>query len=62
LLVSNGCLVTAVGFISLLYVERPAGLLVAAAAWLVAGALFGAVPFTDPYRNEHRGQRKRGRR
>jgi hypothetical protein len=58
LLVGNGCMVFAVGLISLLYVERPAGILVAAAAWLLAGLLFGAVPFTDPYRHERQNRRQ----
>lgn len=60
LLVSNGLLVIAVGFVCLLYVERPAGFLLAAGFWLLAGLLFGAVPLTDPYRHERpRGRRRR---
>jgi hypothetical protein len=59
LLVGNGCIVSAVGVIAVLYVERPAGILVAAGAWLLAGLLFGAVPFTDPYRHERQNRRQR---
>lgn len=60
LLVSNGLLVIAVGFVCLLYVERPAGFLLAGGFWLLAGLLFGAVPLTDPYRHEQvRGRRRR---
>jgi hypothetical protein len=58
LLISNGLLVAAVGFISLLYVERPAGFVVAGAAWLLAGMLFGCIPFTDPYRSERTNRRR----
>ncbi len=61
LLVSNGLLVIAVGFVCLLYVERPAGVLFAAGFWLLAGLLFGAVPLTDPYRHEQVRARRRRR-
>jgi hypothetical protein len=53
LLVSNGLLLIAVGFMCLLSVERPAGSLFAAGFWVLSGLLFGAVPLTDPYRHEH---------
>jgi hypothetical protein len=59
LLVSNGLILTVVGFVSLLYVERPAGFLLAAGFWLFAGLLFGSVPLTDPYRHERVGRRRR---
>jgi hypothetical protein len=59
LLVSNALILTAVGFVSLLYVERPAGFVAAAGCWLLAGLLFGAVPLTDPYRHERVGRRHR---
>lgn len=59
LLVSNGILITVIGFICLLWVERPAGFLIAGAAWLASGLLFGAVPYTDPYRHERLEPRDR---
>jgi hypothetical protein len=52
LLISHGFLLSAVGFISLFYVERPAGVVAAGGAWLLAGLLFGCIPFTDPYRRD----------
>ncbi len=59
LLISNGLLLIAVGFVSLLYVERPAGILLGAGFWLIAGLLFGGVPRTDPYRHERVPRRRR---
>ena len=59
LLISNGLLLVALGFVSLLYVDRPAGILLAGGFWLFAGLLFGAVPRTDPYRHERVGRRHR---
>jgi hypothetical protein len=50
LLVSNAVVLTAVGGISLAFVERPAGVIGAAGCWVFAGCLLGLVPLTDPYR------------
>lgn len=52
LLVSNAVTLTVVGFLSLLYVERPAGIVGAAALWLFAGGLLGCVPYTNPHRGD----------
>ena len=41
-----------VGGIAAAYVERPAGLVFAGGAWLMAGVLFCCLPLTDPYRGE----------
>jgi hypothetical protein len=54
LLVSNAIVVTAVGGLSLAYVERPAGVIGAALCWIFAGCLLCAVPYTDPYRPPRR--------
>jgi hypothetical protein len=54
LLVSNGILVSIVGLLCLLYVDRPSGLVLAGLAWAFAGVLFACVPLTDPYRREER--------
>lgn len=50
LLVANAVTVSAIGAISLAYVQRPAGVIGAALCWIFAGGLFGLVPYTDPYR------------
>jgi hypothetical protein len=50
LLVSNALVVTAVGGLSLAFVEHPAGVIGAALCWLFAGCLLGLLPYTDPYR------------
>jgi hypothetical protein len=52
LLITNGCLLAAVGVISFLYVERPAGLVGAGLMWAVAATLFACVHYTDFYRHE----------
>lgn len=52
LLVSNAVTLTVVGFLSLLYVERPAGLVGAVGLWSGAGCLLGCVPYTDPHRGD----------
>ena len=52
LLISDGLIVAVVGLLCVLYVDRPAGLVAAAGAWLLAGLLFGAVRYTDPYRGQ----------
>jgi lipopolysaccharide export LptBFGC system permease protein LptF len=61
LLVSNAIVVTAVGGLSLAYVERPAGVIGAALCWLFAGCLLGLVPRTDPYRPQKRPRSPRSR-
>jgi hypothetical protein len=53
LLVSNGIILTAVGVLFVLYVDRPAGFIGAAGFWAVAAILFGCVRRTDPYRPGH---------
>ena len=52
LLLANGLLLTAVGLISFLYVQRPAGFVFAGLAWATAGVMFGCIHFTDFYRHE----------
>lgn len=54
LLVSNAIVVTAVGGISLAFVQRPAGEIGAAICWIFAGCLLGLLPYTDPYRQVRR--------
>jgi hypothetical protein len=54
LLVSNAIVLTAVGGISLAFVERPAGEIGAALCWIAACCLLGLLPRTDPYRVERR--------
>jgi hypothetical protein len=54
LLVANALVLVEVGFLSLLFVDRPNGVVVAALVWFAAGCLFGCVPLTDPYRAERR--------
>jgi hypothetical protein len=50
------------GFISLIWVAAPSGVVWAAVVWLVAGALLGLLPFTDPYRAQERRWRRRASR
>jgi hypothetical protein len=50
LIMANAIVVTAVGALSLAFVERPAGAIGAALCWLLAGGLLGLLPLTDPYR------------
>jgi hypothetical protein len=52
LLVADGIIMAAVGIISLLFVDRPAGLVFTAGAWFLSLLLFGGVPFTDPHRGD----------
>jgi hypothetical protein len=52
LLIANGLLLGAVGLISFLYVQRPAGLVGAGLVWVTAAVLFGCIRFTDYYRHE----------
>jgi hypothetical protein len=55
LLLADGLIVAMVGGLAALYVERPAGLVFAFGAWILAGILFCCLPLTDPYRGEDRG-------
>ena len=59
ILVADAVLVFACGFISLVWVAPPGGVLVAGGLWLVAGGLVGLLPLTDPYRAEQRWRRRR---
>jgi hypothetical protein len=54
LLVSNAVVVTAVGGIALAFVERPAGVIIAAGSWAIAFSLLCLLPLTDPYRRPRR--------
>jgi hypothetical protein len=54
LLVADALLVTVVGGIAAAFVERPAGWLIAGAAWLLGLVMFACVPLTDPYRHDER--------
>lgn len=47
LLVFNGLMLTLVGFLLGVFMERPAGLVFGALCWLAAGALFGLTRFAD---------------
>jgi type IV secretory pathway TrbD component len=47
LLVFNGLLLTLVGFVLAVFMERPAGVVFAAVCWVTAGALFGLTRFAD---------------
>ncbi len=60
ILVADVVLLVVSGFISLVWVAPPGGVLVAAAVWMIAGGLLGLLPYTDPYRAEQR-QRQRQR-
>ena len=52
LVVANGTVLVALGFLALAYVDHPPGALVAAALWVAAAVVFGLLPLTDPYRHE----------
>jgi hypothetical protein len=58
ILVADVALLVVAGFMSLLWVSRPAGFIAAGAMWLVAGGLLGLLPLTDRYRAEERWYRK----
>jgi len=58
ILVADVVLLVVVGFIALMWVAHPAGIVAAAAIWLVAGGLLGLLPLTDRYRAERRWYRK----
>jgi hypothetical protein len=59
ILLADAVLVVVCGFMALLWVAPPGGILAAAGLWLLAGGLLGLLPLTDPYRAEQRWQRKR---
>ncbi len=59
MLVADVGLLIVSGFICLIWVAAPAGVLVAAALWMLAGGLLGLLPHTDPYRAEQRRYRRR---
>jgi hypothetical protein len=59
ILVADVVLLVVSGFIALLWVDAPGGILVAATLWLVAGGVLALLPYTDPYRVEARWLRKR---
>jgi hypothetical protein len=61
ILVADVVLLVVSGFICLVWVAPPGGVLVGAALWLVAGGLLGVLPYTDPYRAEQRRYRRRAR-
>ena len=58
ILVADVALLVVAGFMSLLWVSRPAGFIAAGVMWLVAGGLLGLLPLTDRYRAEERWYRK----
>jgi hypothetical protein len=58
ILVADVVLLVVAGFMALIWVEHPAGILAAAAIWMVAGGLLGLLPLTDRYRAEQRWYRK----
>jgi hypothetical protein len=62
IMVADAVLLVVSGFIALLWVAAPAGDLVAATLWLLAGGVLGLLPYTDPYRAEARWLRKRAAR
>ena len=52
LMVADGVILVAIGFVALRYVDHPAGIYIASGLWLAAGVLFGLLPLTDPYRRD----------
>jgi hypothetical protein len=61
ILVADVALLVMVGFICLIWVTPPSGVLLAGGAWVIAGGLLGLLPLTDPYKVEDRRQRRRAR-
>jgi hypothetical protein len=59
ILVADVILLVVSGFIALVWVAAPGGILVAATLWLLAGGMLALLPYTDPYRVEARWQAKR---
>jgi hypothetical protein len=62
ILVADAVLVIVCGFISLIWVAAPGGVIAAAALWMLAGGLIALLPLTDPYRAEERWRRKQAGR
>ena len=58
ILIADVMLLVTGGFISALWVSRPAGILAAGGMWVLAGGLLGLLPLTDPYRVEQRRLRR----
>jgi hypothetical protein len=58
LLLADAALLVVAGFISLLWVQRPGGPMIAGGMWLGAGLLLGLLPLTDPYRVQARRYRR----
>jgi len=54
LLLADAVVLAVVGGIALAFVERPAGVILALGAWIVAAAMLACLPLTDPYRQERR--------
>lgn len=52
LLIANGSLLTIIAIAYFLFAAKPAGYVVSAILWLVAAALFGCLPLTNPRRGE----------
>lgn len=50
LLIGDGVVLVVVGALCVLFVDGATGKVLACGAWLLAGLLFGGVPFTNPYR------------
>jgi hypothetical protein len=50
--VANMVMLTVIGAMLGLWMERPAGLVLGGFCWLVAVGLFFVLPLLDPYRNE----------
>jgi len=59
ILLADTVLLVAYGFMALIWVAPPDGVVAAAVLWVVAGVLVGLLPLTDPYRVEQRWRRKR---
>ena len=58
ILIADVMLLVTGGFISVIWVSRPAGVLAAGGMWLLAGVLLALLPLTDPYRVEQRRIRR----
>jgi hypothetical protein len=55
-LIANTVLLVALGTLFVVFVERPAGLVVGGILWLVSAGLVACLPLTDPYRHERGGR------
>jgi hypothetical protein len=58
ILVADVFLLVVAGFISVVWVSPPAGIIAAGVMWLAAGGLLALLPLTDPRRVEERWYRK----